>query len=117
MTFALSPGEGHDGPEGRILLCSLGPQPSGPALLMDRAYEGDATRQLAKDLGYQPVVPPLSSRKEPWEYDRELYKRRNKIERLFRRLKAYRRIFTRYDKLDVIFSGFILFALIYEALR
>ena len=84
---------------------------------MDRAYEGDATRQLAKDLGYQPLVPPLSSRKEPWEYDRELYKRRNKIERLFRRLKAYRRIFTRYDKLDVIFSGFILFALIYEALR
>ena len=70
-----------------------------------------------RTLGYQPVVPPLSSRKEPWEYDRELYKRRNKIERLFRRLKAYRRIFTRYDKLDVIFSGFILFALIYEALR
>ena len=66
---------------------------------------------------YQPVVPPLSSRKQPWEYDRELYKRRNEIERLFRRLKAYRRIFTRYDKLDVIFSGFILFALIYEALR
>ena len=117
MTFALSPGEAHDAPEGRALLCSLGPQSSGPALLMDRAYEGNPTRQLAEDLGYQPVVPPLRSRKEPWEYDRELYKRRNEIERLFRRLKGFRRVFTRYDKLDVIFSGFILFALIYEALR
>ena len=77
------PWETHDGPEGRILLCSLGPQPSGPALLMDRAYEGDATRQLAMDLGYQPVVPPLSSRKQPWEYDRELYKRRTKLSGCF----------------------------------
>lgn len=122
MTFALSPGEAHDAPEGRVLLSSLGPQASGPVLLMDRAYEGNATRQLAWDLGYQPVVPPLRSRKEPWEYepweyDRELYKRRNEIERLFRRLKGFRRVFTRYDKLDVMFSGFILFALICEALR
>ena len=99
------------------MLQSLGPQSSGPVLLMDRAYEGDATRRLAAVLGYQPVVPPRSSRKEPWEYDRELYIRRNEIERLFRRLKGFRRIFTRYDKLDVVFSGFILFALIYDALR
>ena len=115
--FALSPGEAHDAPEGRALLRSLGPQSSGPALLMDRAYEGNPTRRLARDLEYQPVVPPLRSRKEPWEYDRELYKRRNEIERLFRRLKGFRRVFTRYDKLDVVFSGFILFALICEALR
>ncbi len=50
-------------------------------------------------------------------YDRQLYKRRNEVERLFRRLKGFRRIFTRYDKLDVIFLGFITFALIVEALR
>ena len=84
---------------------------------MDRACKGNPTRQLAWDLGYQPVAPPLRSRQEPWQYDRELYKGRNEIERLFRRLKGFRRAFTRYDKLDVIFSGFILFALIYEALR
>ncbi len=52
-----------------------------------------------------------------WEYDREMYKRRNEIERLFRRLKGFRRIFSRFEKLDVIFLGFILFALIVEALR
>ena len=116
MTFALSPGEAHDGPEGRQLLESLGPQELGTKLLMDRAYEGNATRGLAVELGYDPIVPPLRSRREPWEYDRELYKRRNEVERLFRRLKRFRRIFTRYDKLDAIFSGFILFALIYDAL-
>ncbi len=45
------------------------------------------------------------------------YKRRNEIERLFRRLKGFRRIFSRFEKLDVIFLGFILFSLIIEALR
>ena len=60
---------------------------------MDRAYEGNETRQLALDLGFIPVVPPMSTRVEPWEYDRAMYKRRNEVERLFRRLKGYRRIF------------------------
>ena len=52
-------------------------------LLMDRAYQGNETRQLALALGFTPVVPPLSTRVDPWEYDREMYKRRNEIERLF----------------------------------
>lgn len=86
-------------------------------LLMDRAYEGNETRQLALDLGYTPVVPPLSTRLQPWEYDREMYKRRNEVERLFRRLKGYRRIFSRFEKLDVMFLAFICFALIADALR
>ena len=84
---------------------------------MDRAYEGDETRQLALSLGYEPVVPPLRTRVEPWEYDREMYKRRNEIERLFRRLKGFRRIFSRFEKLDAVFLGFIFFALIVDAMR
>lgn len=84
---------------------------------MDRAYEGNETRQLALDLGYTPVVPPLSTRLEPWEYDREMYKRRNEVERLFRRLKGYRRIFSRFEKLDVKFLAFLCFALIADGLR
>ena len=77
----------------------------------------DETRQLAHKLGYTPVIPPKSNRTRPWDYNREIYKRRNEIERLFRRLKAYRRIFSRFDKLDVLFLGFITFALIHDALR
>jgi transposase len=84
---------------------------------MDRAYEGDTTRHLAMELGYVPVVPPKQNRRTPWDYDRALYTRRNEIERLFRRLKGFRRIFSRYDKLDVIFVAFITFALIVDGLR
>ena len=117
MTFHLSGGERHDAPEGRKLLESRGPVYTNVSLLMDRAYEGNVTRDLALDLGYGLCVRPRSTRKQPWGYDHELYKRRNEVERLFRRLKAYRRIFTRYDKLDVVFLAFIFFALIVEALR
>ena len=116
ITFALSPGQAHDAPEGRKLLTRLGPQRLGPYLLMDRAYEGNETRQLALDLGFVPVVPPLSSRVDPWVFDREMYQRRNEIERLFRRLKGFRRIFSRFEKLDVLFLGFISFALIVDVL-
>jgi transposase len=95
----------------------LGP-PSIPLhLIMDRAYEGNETRQLALDLGYSPVVPPKCTRIEPWEYDRAMYRRRNEVERLFRRLKGYRRIFSRFEKLDVMFLAFICFALIADGLR
>lgn len=84
---------------------------------MDRAYEGDETRQLALDLGYIPVVPPKRNRITAWEYDRAMYRRRNEVERLFRRLKGFRRIFSRFEKLDTMFLAFIHFALIAEGLR
>jgi transposase len=117
ITFSLSPGEAHDGVEGRKLLKTLPPQAQTLHVIMDRAYEGNETRQLVLDLGFIPVVPPKSNRVEPWEYDREMYKRRNEVERLFRRLKGFRRIFSRFEKLDVMFMAFIHFALIIEALR
>ena len=117
LSFALSPGNAGDAPEGRSLLKTWGPAPTACHLIMDRAYEGDETRQLALELGFKPVVPPKSNRLSPWEYDRAMYRRRNEIERLFRRLKGFRRIFSRFDKLDVMFTAFIRFALIVEALR
>lgn len=84
---------------------------------MDRAYEGNETRQLALDLDLIPVVQPLSTRLEPWTCNKAWYRRRNEIERLFRRLKGFRRIFSRFDKLDVMFMAFLCFALVVEALR
>ena len=117
IAFSLSPGQAGDAPEGRELLRGMRPLPEGCRLIMDRAYEGNETRQLALDLGFIPVVPPLCTRVEPWQYDKEMYKRRNEIERLFRRLKGFRRIFSRFDKLDVMFMGFLCFALVVEGLR
>ena len=61
-------------------------------------------------------VPPKRNYKEQWDYDKELYKRRNDVERFFCRLKAFRRIFTRYYKPDIIFASFILFIMIVYSL-
>jgi transposase len=84
---------------------------------MDRACEGDETRQLALDPGYLPVVPPKRNRITAREYDRAMYRRRNEVERLFRRLKGFRRIFSRFEKLDLMFRAFIHFASIVDALQ
>ena len=119
MTWSLTPGQAADGPEGRRLIEAMGgPQEAGEVLLlMDSAYEGDATRELAEQLGFVAVVPPNPQRKQPWTLDKQSYRRRNEVERLFRRLKAWRRVFTRYDKLDVMFAAFITVALVAEAPR
>jgi transposase len=79
-------------------LCGLragGPAPVGCHLIMDRTYEGDETRNLAVQLGYILVVPPQTNRLCPWKYDRVMYRRCNEIERLFRRLKDFRHVFSR----------------------
>jgi transposase len=117
IRFSLSSGKAHDAPPGRELLTQLPALSGKPYLVMDRAYEGAPTRELAESLGFKPVVPPRKNRKQPWEYDRELYKKRNEIERLFRRIKGFRRVFTRYDKLDVMFAAFVTFSLIVKSLN
>ncbi len=119
LVFALSPGNNGDGPEGRKLLNTLADKEFEGIehVIMDKAYEGDETRQLVLDLGFEPVVPPKSNRLEPWEYDRELYKKRNEVERLIRRVKGFRRVFSRFDKLDCMFLAFIHFAFSVEMLR
>ncbi len=50
---------------------------------MDRAYKDEAMRQAVLDSGFIPVVPPKKNRRSPWEYDKELYKRRNEIVKIF----------------------------------
>ena len=59
----------------------------------------------------------MKTRVDPWEYDRQMYKRRNEVERLFRRLKGFRRIFSRFEKLDAMFLGFLSFVLVADGLR
>ena len=85
-------------------------------MIIDRAYEDNATRAMIKKHGFICVVPPKITRKYPWKYDKEMYRRRNEIERYFRRLKNYRKVFTRYDKLDSIFISVIRLAMIFDAL-
>jgi transposase len=79
---------------------------------MDRAYEGEETREAAKSKGHEPIVPPRKSRMNPWIYDKEKYKKRNMVERFFRRIKEFRKVCTRYDKTDIMYLAFVNFACI-----
>ena len=84
---------------------------------MDSAYEGDDMRAIALQRNLQPIVPTHPKRTTPLPLDKRRYRQRNEVERLFRRIKAYRRVFTRYDKLDVMYATFVSIALILEHLR
>ena len=117
VEFILSEGQLHDAPQGRLLMETVGKQKILVPLIMDRAYEDNLTQYTAQMLRLEPVVPPKKNRKDPWEYDRELYKKRNEIERLFRLIQGFRRVFCRFDKLDIMYIGFIQLALVYVAIR
>ena len=84
---------------------------------MDKAYEDDLTRYIAQMLKFDPIVPPKSNRKDPWEFDKELYKFRNEVERLFRLIQGFRRVFCRFDKLDVMYAAFVQLALVYISIK
>ncbi|CAK0762902.1 transposase [Gammaproteobacteria bacterium] len=117
LDFSLSCGQAHDAPEGRKLLEQLNTEKlEGIPVIMDRAYEDNKTRKLVSDLEMEPVVPPKKNRTKKWKYDKKMYKKRNEVERLFRRLKRFRRIFTRFDKLDVMFN-FVTFSLILDMIN
>lgn len=81
------------------------------ALLADKAFDADerVIEKLAKQ-GVTAVIPPKSNRKKPRDYDKELYKARHLIENFFAKLKQYRAIATRYDKLANSFLGGIYLA-------
>jgi len=77
------------------------------ALLGDKGYDADALIERLQDARIVAVIPPRSNRKEKRECDFTLYKERNLIERLFGKLKQFRAIATRYDKLAANFLGAI----------
>jgi len=68
-------------------------------LLADKAYDADSLRDWLDKARIKAVIPSSRARKTPYPLDRTAYKRRNVIERLFCRLKDWRRIATRYDRL------------------
>ena len=81
------------------------------ALLADRAFDADErVIQKLQLQGKEAVIPAKRNRKDPRDYDRELYKARHLIENFFAKLKQYRAIATRYDKLGTTFLGAIFLA-------
>jgi len=81
------------------------------ATVLDKGYDSDAIRYDIREHGQQDVIPSRSNRKQQWDYDRELYKQRNRIERLINKLKHFRAVATRYQKLSNTFLALVLLAL------
>ena len=86
-------------------------------VIADKGYDADHLCDKIAETGAQIVIPPKRNRKVQRAYDIDLYKERNLIERFFNKLKQFRRIATRYDKLLVNFMGFVKLAAIAIWLR
>jgi transposase len=95
LAFTVTPGQVHDLVGAAALLERI---PIPQRLVADRAYDARSLRDWLAQRGCQAVIPPNPTRKHPHAYDRVAYKSRNLVERMFCRLKDFRRIATRYDK-------------------
>ena len=80
------------------------------ALLADKGYDSDAIRDELAVHGIKAVIPSRANRRLPRAFDRDAYKDRNRIERMFNKLKNWRRVATRYDKTASSFMAFIAIA-------
>jgi transposase len=114
IRLALTPGEAHDNRLAGRLLSKLKP---GSMLLADRGYDADWIRELATKNGAWANIPPKSNRTDPICFSPYLYRDRNRIERIFNKIKQCRRVATRYDKLAANYLAFVQLASIRPWLR
>ena len=115
MAFMLSPGNEHDSVHAIPLLKQI--DIKGSNILGDKAYGAQAIREyiLSQEAAY--TIPPKNNSKESWPVDWHTYKERHLIECFFQKIKWFRRIFTRYDKLDDSFLTFVYIAAITVLLK
>jgi transposase len=100
IRLGLTAGQAHDGKVADELLNHLGPH---MIVLADKAYDADRIRTLIEEQGATPNIPAKSNRKGRPRFSKRLYRERNLIERFFSKLKHFRRVATRYDKLAANF--------------
>lgn len=96
VRLGLTAGQAHDAPAALALLDRLDPK---TIVLGDKAYDGNAIRDLIEAQGAVPNIPAKSNRKWKPCFSKTLYRERNQVECFFSKLKHFRRIATRYDKL------------------
>ena len=80
------------------------------AFLANRGYDADAIREEIEAAGVEALIPAKVNRRNPTAHDRAKYNWRNLIERLFNKLKNWRRVATRYDKTKEFYLGFVALA-------
>lgn len=108
LGFVLTPGQTHDVHGFAPLFRMIGDKIE--AFLADRGYDADAIREEIAKADVEAVIPAKSNRRNPIPHDRAKYKWRNLIERLFNKLKNWRRVATRYDKTRESYLGFVALA-------
>jgi putative transposase len=102
----LTPGQRNDVTQAEALLEGYAPG----AVVADRGYDADDILRRIQEAGAEVVIPPKSDRIEQREYNEELYRERNEVERFFGRLKLNRRIATRYEKTARNYLSFVFWA-------
>jgi transposase len=108
LGFVLTPGQTHDSQGFAPLFRMISDRIE--AFLADKGYDADAVREEIASADIEAVIPAKSNRRDPIPHDRAKYKWRNQIERLFNKLKNWRRVATRYDKSKESYLGFVAIA-------
>jgi transposase len=103
LRFILTPGQAHDVTQAQALTDSF----TFDNALADKGYDSDAFVESITSSGANAVIPPRSNRKNPREYDQHIYRERHLIECFINKIKHFRRIFSRFDKLDKSYLGFL----------
>lgn len=114
IRLMLSEGQAYDGHAAEALLDQLG---DGDILLADRAYDNDAIRKFVADRGAWANIPLMPNRKQSFAFSSFLYRERNLVERFFNKIKHFRAVATRYEKLAENFLALVKLASIRIWLR
>ena len=115
LKFDLTAGNVHDITAAPELLEKT--EQAGNYLIADKGYDSDEFREKIQQCGSEPVIPGRSNRKEKIEYDKDIYKARSLVENAFCKLKQFRAVATRYDKLSRNYAGMVSMACVITWLR
>lgn len=105
LDFVLTGGQRHDLTQAATLLAGR----RCDYVIADKAFDDDDLIRLIQAMGAIPVIPARKNRTQPRDYDKHLYKERHLVECFFNKIKWFRRIFSRFDKLDRNYLGFLSF--------
>ena len=105
LRLFLTAGQCHAGPQASALIEGFAPQ----VLIADKGYDSDPLIEAITAKGIVAVIPPKKNRLVQREYDRHLYRERHLIECFINKIKHYRRVFSRFEKLSKNYMGFLSF--------
>jgi transposase len=105
LRFELGAGQRHDITGARALIAGFDAE----YVIADKGYDSDELIEDIENMGAMAVIPLRSNRKTPREYDRYLYKERHLVECFINKIKHFRHIFSRFDKLASRYHGFLSF--------